>query len=64
MLKLQLMNKVTIEELQKNFEEYLDKVQEGESFLVASEYGEVILTQSREEDDDIVRIYTDHEEGS
>jgi len=58
------MNKVTIEELQKNFEEYLDKVQEGESFLVASEYGEVILTQSREEDDDIVRIYTDHEEGS
>lgn len=58
------MNKVTIEELQENFEEYLDKVQEGESFLVSSEYGEVILTQSREEDDDIMRIYTDHEEGS
>jgi len=64
MPKLQLMNKVTIEELQENFDEYLDKVQEGESFLVSSKYGEVILTQCREEEDDILRIYTDHEEGS
>lgn len=64
-LNSQSMDKVTIEELQENFDEYLDKVEEGESFLVTSKYGEVVLTQCREEDDDdLLRMYTDHEEGS
>ena len=60
------MKTLTIEELQKNFEEYLDKVEAGESFLIKSEYGSAVLLpyQEYEEVDEIIRIHTDHEEGS
>jgi len=56
------MNKISIEKLQENFEEYLNMVEEGKSFLVISEYGEVILTQHRESEedfDDMMRIHTE-----
>jgi prevent-host-death family protein len=60
------MKTVTIEDLQKNFDEYLDKVEAGESFLIKSEYGSAVLVPCQEykEVDDLIRIHTDHEEGS
>ena len=60
------MKTLTIEELQKNFEVYLDRVESGESFLIKSKHGNVVLVpyQEYEEVDDLIRIHTDHEEGS
>jgi prevent-host-death family protein len=60
------MKEITIKELQDNFEEYLDKVESGESFLIKSEYGDAMLIpyNNYEEIDDLIRIHTDHEEGS
>lgn len=60
----QSMNKVSIEEFQENFDEYLDKVEDGQSFIITSEHGNVVLTQPRQEDEDFIKMYTDHEEGS
>lgn len=60
------MKTLTIKELQENFDEYLDKVESGESFLIKSEYGCAVLVPHQEykEVDDLIRIHTDHEEGS
>ena len=59
------MKTLTVEELQEKFDYYLDRVEAGESFLIKSEYGEVMLVPYRkyEEVDDLIRIHTDHEEG-
>lgn len=61
------MKTLTIEELQENFEDYLSKVEAGETFLIKSEYGNVVLLpykSNEKEIDDLIRIHTDHEEGS
>jgi prevent-host-death family protein len=61
------MKTLTIEELQADFENYLDRVEAGESFLIKSEYGDAVLIpykNGEKEVDDLIRIHTDHEEGS
>jgi len=59
------METLTIEELQENFEEYMDRVEAGETFIIQSEHGDAMLMpyKSYKEVDDLVRIHTDHEEG-
>ena len=52
---MQQMTEITIEELQKYFDEYVDRVESGESFLVKSTYGDVVLMPA-EEYDDLIRI--------
>lgn len=56
------MKTITIEDLQENFDSYLDKVETGESFLIHSDHGDAMLVPY-EEEDDLIRIHTDHEEG-
>lgn len=61
------MKTLTIEELQKDFDAIIERVEEGESFLIKSEYGDAMLipyNQYKGEIDDLIRIHTDHEEGS
>jgi hypothetical protein len=60
------MKTLTIEELQKDFYAIIDRVESGESFLIKSEHGDAILIPYNEykEVDDLIRIHTDHEEGS
>jgi prevent-host-death family protein len=52
------MTEITIEELQEYFEDYLDRVENGETFLVKSTYGDVVLTPA-EEYEDMIRICND-----
>lgn len=59
---LQSMKKLTIEDLENNFDEYLDKVEQGESYLIENENGNVMLVKYEEEE--LLRIYTDHDEAS
>lgn len=60
------MKQLTLEELQENFDEVMNSVENGETFLIKSENGNVMLVPygDYEEVDDFVKIYTNHEEGS
>lgn len=60
------MNNITVEELEKNFDEILNRVGVGESFIITSPRGNVVMIpyKYQQELDDIIRMYTDHEEGS
>jgi hypothetical protein len=63
----------TVEEFQADFDALLNRVENGESFLIKSEHGNAVMipynevVQILEESgvsEDIIRIHTDHEEGS
>ena len=64
----------TVEDFQKDFDNLIDRVQNGESFLIKSEYGNAVIVPYNEvvkiceesdvDFDEIVRIHTNHEEGS
>ena len=63
----------TIEEFQSDFDNLMNRVEQGESFIITSEHGDAVMVPYKEvvqvfEDcgvsDDIIRIHTDHEEGS
>lgn len=63
----------TVEEFQEDFDNLLERVQSGESFIIKSEYGSVIMIPYQEivkvfedtgVDDELIRLHTDHEEGS
>lgn len=61
------MKTLTIEELQADFDAIIERVENGESFLIKSQYGDAMLVPYKEYNnttDDLVRIYTEHEEGS
>lgn len=69
------LEKFTIEQFQSDFDNLMNRVEEGESFVITSEYGNAVIvpyTQVQKvfeeevgfDDTEIVRIHTDHEEGS
>jgi prevent-host-death family protein len=66
------MDKFTVEEFQEDFDNLLERVESGESFVITSEGKEVAIMPAEDYDlivddiegnDDFVRIHTDHEEG-
>jgi len=66
------MEKFTVEEFQTDFDYLLERVDNGESFIISSEGNEVVIMPAKdyeyivdglEEQDDLIRIHTDHEEG-
>lgn len=69
------MEKFTVEEFQSDFDNLLERVENGESFVITSEekeivimpakgYGYIVDTIDGIVDDEVIRIHTDHEEGS
>jgi len=69
----QELQSFTVEEFQADFDSLLDRVENGESFLITSEHGNVVMVPYKEVieifedtkvDDEVIRIHTDHEEGS
>ena len=64
----------TVEEFQSDFDNLMDRVENGESFIITSEHGNAVMVPYKEvveifEDanvdfEEIVRIHTDHEEGT
>ena len=63
----------TVEEFQENFDALMERVENGESFIITSEHGNAIMVPYKEVveifedskvDDEVIRIHTDHEEGS
>ena len=49
-----------------DFDSILEKVEEGESFLITSDNGNAVLIPYDDyyESDEIIRIHTDHDEAS
>jgi antitoxin (DNA-binding transcriptional repressor) of toxin-antitoxin stability system len=63
----------TIEKFQDDFDNLMNRVENGESFIITSEHGNAVIVpynevvqvfQDARVDDDVIRIHTDHEEGS
>ena len=71
--ELNKLESFTIEEFQEDFDALLDRVENGESFVIKSDHGNAVVipynevVQILEEsnvDPDVIRIHTDHDEGS
>jgi len=63
----------TIEEFQKDFDALMDRIENGESFIIKSEHGNAVMVpydrvveifEDSGVSDELIRIHTDHEEGS
>ena len=63
----------TIEEFQNDFDNLMNRVENGESFIIKSEHGNAIIVPYNEVvqifqeagvSEELIRIHTDHEEGS
>jgi hypothetical protein len=52
----------TVEHWQENWEELMDRVENGETLGVINEDGNKAVMVPA--DDELIRLYTDHEEGS
>jgi len=63
----------SVEEFQNNFEELMNRVENGETLVINSEHGTALMLPFKEvvevfeevdsDLDEIVKIHTDHEEG-
>jgi hypothetical protein len=72
--KLDELKSFTIEEFQSDFDSLIDRVENGESFIIKSEHGNAVMIpykdvvsiyeESTVDFEEIVKIHTDHEEGS
>jgi antitoxin (DNA-binding transcriptional repressor) of toxin-antitoxin stability system len=72
--EIEELQSFTIEEFQADFDNLIDRVQNGESLLIQSEHGNAIMVpyneviriceESNVDFEEIVKIHTDHEEGS
>ena len=69
------MEKFTVEEFQEDFDNLLERVESGESFIITDEEKEVVIMPAEDYeyiidtvdgvvDEEVIRIHTDHEEGS
>ena len=67
------LQKFTVEEFQKNFDALIERVENGESFLITDGERNAVIVPYNETikfavesnvDDEVIRLHTDHEEGS
>ena len=73
MQELSELQSFTVEEFQYDFDNLMSRVENGESIIITSEHGNAIMVPYKEViqvfeesnlDEDLVRIHTEHEEGS
>jgi antitoxin (DNA-binding transcriptional repressor) of toxin-antitoxin stability system len=63
------MEEFTVNQFQEKFDDLLDRVEHGESFRIRDGKKVVVMVPTNTskysiDEDELVRIYTDHEEGS
>jgi len=56
------MKKLTVQQVEENFDEIMSRVENGKSFVITSEFGDAILIPYKEcmEIDELYRIYTEN----
>jgi hypothetical protein len=73
MQEISELESFTVEEFQSDFDNLMERIESGESFIIKSEHGNVVMVPYKEVvqvfeevgvSEDIIRIHTDHEEGS
>jgi hypothetical protein len=73
MKELNELEAFTVEEFQNNFDFLMNEVKNGASFVITSEHGNAVIVPYNETikfavesyvDDELIRLHTDHEEGS
>jgi len=74
MQELEELQSFTVEEFQADFDNLMNRVENGESFIITSEHGSAVMVPYKEvvnvfeeldiDFDEIVKIHSDHEEGS
>ena len=73
MQELSELQSFTVEQFQSDFDALMSRVENGESFIITSEYGNALMVPYNEVvdifeesnlDEEIVRLHTEHEEGS
>jgi antitoxin (DNA-binding transcriptional repressor) of toxin-antitoxin stability system len=60
------METFTVEDFQKHFDELLERVENGESFVIKSEYGNAVIVPCAEYQDlidDEFNFFSDHNDG-
>ena len=71
--ELEELQTFTIEEFQEDFDNLMNRVENGESFIIKSEHGNAVIVPYKEVvqvfqesgvSDELIRIHTDHEEAS
>jgi len=53
------LQKFTVEEFQEDFDNLMDQVENGESFVITSEYGNAVMVPYSEGVEELIRIHTD-----
>ena len=73
MQELEELQSFTVEEFQSDFDNLMNRVENGESFIIRDGNNSAVIVPYNETikyaiesnvDDDIIRLHTDHEEGS
>jgi len=73
MQELSELQSFTVEQFQSDFDNLISRVENGESFIITSEHGNAVMVPYKEVihvfeesnlDEEIVRLHTEHEEGS
>jgi len=54
------LQKFTVEEFQEDFDNLMDRVEGGESFVITSEYGNAVMIPCDEETEEWLKIYTEY----
>jgi prevent-host-death family protein len=60
------MKEFTTKQFQQQFDELIGRVENGETFQITDGKRKAVITPYKDykETDDLIRIYTDHDEGS
>jgi len=53
------MKKFTVDEFQSDFDNLMEEITQGESFMITSEYGDVVIVPYDETIKEIIRIHTE-----
>ena len=53
------MEKFTVEQFQSDFDNLMERIENGESFLITSEYGDAVIIPYTQETEDLIRIHTE-----
>lgn len=59
--KIEDLESYTIEEWEENFDEFIDRVEQGETLMITSDNGNAVMMPV---DDELIRIYSEHNEAS
>ena len=61
------MQKINFEQFQKDFDRFIDEVENGKSFIITGQNSDVMIIpyfKNEKFKDDLVRLHTDHNEAS